>query len=181
MKYVPCHTNNLLNINSILSSASISQTHPRIPWCLVVAVSIFGHLKDTAVTLCPSRSKRFYWLFGTTFSKQKKHSKNHFLTHWECVMPAELTFARASALEMSLTYIALHWCVEREICQSICGWEELCSARQSWKKYGGHVKKKGHSRNWSFCWHFLAFTFFSSSVNGSGKAMEILTRREMLV
>ena len=40
-------------------------------------------------------------------TKQKKHSKNHFLTHWECVMPAELTFARASALEMSLTYIAL--------------------------------------------------------------------------
>ena len=107
MKFVPCQTINLLNINSILSSASISQTHPRLPWCLVVAVSIFGHLKDTAVTLCPSRSKRFYWLFGTTFSKQKKHSKNHFLTHWECVMPAELTFARASALEMSLTYIAL--------------------------------------------------------------------------
>ena len=107
MKFVPCQTINLLNINLILSSASISQTHLQILWCLVVAVSIFGHLKDTAVTLCPSRLKRFYWLFGTTFLNKKKHSKNHSLTLWECVMPAELTFARASALEMSLTYIAL--------------------------------------------------------------------------
>ena len=104
MKYLRCQTNNLRNINSILSSASISQTHLRIPWCLVVAVSIFGHLKDTAVTWCQSSLKRFYWLFGTTF-RIKRNTAKIILWHLENVW-CQLNW-RLLELCKCLSYIAL--------------------------------------------------------------------------